>query len=165
MNDHVTQKQSNVNPSPLVLENGTVIIVYCDADGGEQIGLARADDATKGPCERHAPPFFLALPFLELIRQTPGPADTKLGPPSKPIFQHHCEDPFLYKGRSGYHVICHDMEHAAEGNGCRFQGYDPKLGPPKNINCTGQVGLHAYAKTIEGVSLSLGSFQALIDAL
>jgi hypothetical protein len=48
---------------------------------------------------------------------------TKLGPPGVPIFKHHCEDPFVYKGRSGYHVICHDMEHGASGEtaGCRFQ--------------------------------------------
>lgn len=83
---------------------------------------------------------------------------TKLGAPSVPIFDHHCEDPYIYKGRSGYHVICHDMEAdgkanpwgTQESNGCRFQGFDPKLGPPHNKNCTGQVGLHAFAKTIEG---------------
>ena len=41
--------QGNVNPSPLVLENGTIIVVYCDAANGEQIGLARTDNPTKGP--------------------------------------------------------------------------------------------------------------------
>lgn len=64
--------QSNVNPSPLVLENGTVIVAYTDAANGEQIALAKADDPTVGPY-------------------------SKLGPPNVPIFEHHCEDPFIYK--------------------------------------------------------------------
>lgn len=127
------EKQSNVNPSPLILDNGTVIVAYTDAANGEQIGLARTDNPTTGPY-------------------------TKLGPPGKPIFDHHCEDPYVFKGRSGYHVICHDMEAdrkasplaTNESNGCRFQGYDPKLGPPQNENCTGEVGLHAFAMSIEG---------------
>ena len=77
-------KQNNVNPSPLVLPNGTVILVYCDDADGEHICLAKADDAVKGPY-------------------------TKLGPPSVPLFDHHCEDPYIYKGRAGYHIVCHDM--------------------------------------------------------
>lgn len=37
-----------------------------------------------------------------------------------------------------------------EGNGCRYQGYDPELGPSGNQNCTGQVGLHAFAHDLRG---------------
>ena len=58
--------QGNINPSPLVLDNGTIIIVYTDAANGEQIGLARTDHPLTGPY-------------------------TKLGEPGKPIFEHHCE--------------------------------------------------------------------------
>ena len=51
------------------------------------------------------------------------------------------QDPFIYKGRLGYHVVCHDMERGdkSESDGCRFQGYE---------GCSGQVGLHAYAREI-----------------
>ena len=53
----------------------------------------------------------------------------------------HAQDPFIYKGRLGYHVVCHDMERGdkSESDGCRFQGYE---------GCSGQVGLHAYAREI-----------------
>jgi hypothetical protein len=44
---HVTE-QTNVNPSPLLLENGTIIIVYTDASDGEQIALASADEPEVG---------------------------------------------------------------------------------------------------------------------
>ena len=109
--------QGNVNPSPLVLDNGTVIVVYTDAANGEQIGLARTDDPTK--------------------------TYTKLGAPGKPIFEHHCEDPYIYKGRSGYHVICHDMEAdgkanpwgTRESNGCRFQGFGKQAFPVEPLQC------------------------------
>ena len=30
------------------------------------------------------------------------------------------------------------------------QGYDPVLGPSRNKNCTGQVGLHAFAEKLHG---------------
>ena len=57
----------------------------------------------------------------------------------------HAQDPFIYKGRLGYHVVCHDMERGdkSESDGCRFQGYE---------GCSGQVGLHSmrevyYTKT------------------
>ena len=51
------------------------------------------------------------------------------------------QDPFIYKVRLGYHVVCHDMERGdkSESDGCRFQGYE---------GCSGQVGLHAYAREI-----------------
>lgn len=110
--------QTNVNPAPLLLPNGTVVIAYCDHDAGEQIALAKADNPAHGPY-------------------------TKLGAPGQPIFAHHCEDPFLYKGRLGYHIICHDMEKGTGGqrNGCRLNG---------SPGCSGQVGLHAFAPTLEG---------------
>jgi hypothetical protein len=34
--------------------------------------------------------------------------------------------------------------------GCRYQGWDPILGPKNNKNCTGEVGLHAFAKKLSG---------------
>jgi hypothetical protein len=97
--------QGNVNPSPLILENGTVIIAYTDAAGGEQIALAKADDPVAGPY-------------------------IKLGAPSVPIFEHHCEDPFIYKVgqvRSGQvHaplLACH----------ARWMGW-PHCDRPKRLN-------------------------------
>ena len=64
------------------------------------------------------------------------------------------QDPFIYKGRLGYHVVCHDMERGdkSESDGCRFQGYE---------GCSGQVGLHAYAREI----LPDGCAAALISLL
>jgi hypothetical protein len=152
--------------SPLVLPNGSVVIAYTDAADGEHIALARSETGVpEAPCS----PFhsvcdasdardasdtrrIINTRFLDVRRADDplrGPY-TKLGPPSQPIFEHHCEDPFLYKGRSGYHVICHDMERAGGADGCRFQGYDSVMGPPHNVNCTGQVGLHAYSSALRG---------------
>ena len=34
--------------------------------------------------------------------------------------------------------------------GCRYQGWDPILGSKNNKNCTGEVGLHAFAKKLSG---------------
>jgi hypothetical protein len=45
-------KQTNVNPAPLMLRNGSAIIAYCavdEANYGEGIGLAMADDPVAGP--------------------------------------------------------------------------------------------------------------------
>ena len=69
------------------------------------------------------------------------------GPPNQTLFEHRCEDPHLYRGRSGYHIVCHDMEWGAGINrsGCRYQG--PTL---QNKGCSGQVGLHAFAKVRSG---------------
>eukprot|EP01043_Picozoa_sp_COSAG02_P064142 COSAG02_NODE_9287_length_2266_cov_1.170743_5_plen_293_part_00 len=72
--------QTNVNPSPLLLDNGTVIIAYTDSANGEQIALAKTDNPVVGPY-------------------------SKLGAPSIPIFDHHCEDPFIYKVRGSRHAL------------------------------------------------------------
>ena len=56
---------------------------FCDSANGEQIGLASAPHPL-GPY-------------------------TRLGPAGQNIVEHRAEDPFIYKGRLGYHIIAHDM--------------------------------------------------------
>jgi hypothetical protein len=56
---------------------------FCDSANSEQIGLASAPHPL-GPY-------------------------TRLGPAGQNIVEHRAEDPFIYKGRLGYHIIAHDM--------------------------------------------------------
>eukprot|EP00937_MAST-01D_sp_MAST-1D-sp2_P001555 g1555.t1 len=109
------RQQTNINPSPLVLANGSVVLAFCDqGEGapGEMLGLAFADDAL-GPYRR-------------------------LGTGN--LFAHRAEDPFIYKGRAGYHMLAHDMQRGVEGMGpCRMNA---------KADCSGQVGLHAFAPDI-----------------
>jgi len=134
-------KQNNVNPSPLVLQNGSVVVAYCDDSGsatnkGEQIALAYSDTPATGPYR-------------------------KLGKPSVPIFEHNCEDPMIYKGRFGYHIICHDMstgptsKYDPTAMPCRFQGI---------AGCSGQVGLHAFASEINADGSGWATSPRLINS-
>eukprot|EP00051_Salpingoeca_urceolata_P007514 m.98249 g.98249 ORF g.98249 m.98249 type:complete len:475 (-) comp15269_c0_seq2:41-1465(-) len=101
----------NINPSPLVLPNGTVWVAYTDhgtgppeyAKHGERIGIAVAD-RPEGPYQ-------------------------KLGGPRLAIFEHQCEDPFLFQspGNGAFHILCHNMVKPNER--------------------TNWVGIHAFSKT------------------
>jgi len=107
------------NAAPLLLPNGSTVLVYrgINGTGTDAIGLAFSQAGPTGPFERISK--------------------------DAPIFTDHSEDPFLYKGRRGYHIVMHHLPpNPLQPASFPF---DPKVWAC-DYDCVG----HAYAENLWG---------------
>jgi hypothetical protein len=109
------------NAAPALLKDGSVLLVYRGSNVccDAAIGLAKADSWGG-----------------EYARLNKG----------QPLFTDHAEDPFIYKGRRGWHIVTHAMPPSPKRpSSFPFNRSSWPCGPNNNA-CIG----HAYAENYEG---------------